>query len=820
VHEEGRQEVTTTKVAEFRGTLPRISPELLPGTAAQAAQDVKLYSGDLIPIPEPVVAANAERTGVLRTLYALRDPVTDALKWLTWTNEIDIVTPAADELDEQRFYYTGDGKPKVSTYALATAGSEPYPAAGGYYELGLPLPTVTPTATPTTFTTQTSASFARDGGGNVTLVTAAPHNLKDGALITVSGFSYRTGTYSRAGTTITVTINDHGLVTGTRIYIEFTSGGATTNAYTVTVTGTDTFTVVDTVSGAATGDCRWDIRDLNITTTATVINPTTITYYSPGAQVATTTNTEGRLDLGGLVQSRNYLYTWYTPWEEESIGSEPSTAIFIKEGQIVTISGLPTAPPAGTNFIRGIRLYRTIPSTAQAAEADYFRLATLWFPQGIASVARSGGVVTLKFAEQHKFIKDDRLKLAGCSVAGFDITDAVVTSVPDRFTVTYAQAGADTATTVATGAVYYDVAESPPTDPARYWGDGSYDFTDDFNYRSLLNTLETNDYDPPPEGLEGITVIQNNLMAGFVGNDVYFSEPNKFHAWPTKYKISLEHNIVGMVALGSDLLVMTEGYPYVISGSDPAVLSTSRYSTNYPCLSKRSIVQTDVGVMYATHEGLAVASFTGGVQIATVGAHSPDTWNAALDPATIVGTFYDSMYFGSHSTGAFVYRRSPDGQAPGDFVHHEVIFTATWFDAKTGALYYLTGDDGDIVRWDDPGQPNADFVWKSKVFVSQTPFNMGAARVVADYAGVTVSPVWGEYDVAWSVADIDWFVTEPVTFKLYANKNLIFTTTRDNSDVFRLPAGYKTDTYEVEVDGTIRVRSIHLGETPSSLARS
>lgn len=883
--------MTTTKIAEFRGTLPRISPELLPGTAAQAAQDVKLYSGDLIPIPEPVVAANAERTGVLRTLYALRDPATDALKWLTWANEVDIVTPAADELDEQRFYYTGDGKPKVSTYALATAGSEPYPVASGYYELGLPLPTATPTATPTTFAPVGAASFARDGGGNVTLVTDAAHNLKDGALVTVSGFSYRTGTYSRAGTTITVTIKNHGLATGTRIYIEFTSGSATTNAYTVTVTGTNTFTVTDTVSGATSGDCRMDIRDFNITTTATIINPTTISYYSPGAQIAATptfstgtysqtgttitvtltahgfvngdkvtaTFTTGaavdgeftvsnaatdtfdltaaaplttsgaveiatmqrpKLELGGLIQSRNYLYTWYTPWNEESIGSEPSTAIFIKEGQIVTISGLPTAPPAGTNFIRGIRLYRTIPSTAQAAEADYFRLATLWFPQGIASVARSGGVVTLKFAEQHKFIKDDRLKLAGCSVAGFDITGAVVTSVPDRFTVTYAQAGGNVATTVATGTVYYDVAENPPTDPARYWGDGSYDFTDDFNYRSLLNTLETNDYDPPPEGLEGITVIQNNLMAGFVGNDVYFSEPNKFHAWPTKYKISLEYNIVGMVALGSDLLVMTEGYPYVISGSDPAVLSTSRYSTNYPCLSKRSIVQTDVGVMYATHEGLAMASFTGGVQIATAGAHSPDTWNAALNPTTIVGTFYDSMYFGSHSTGAFVYRRSPDGQAPGDFVHHEVIFTATWFDAKTGALYYLTGDDGDIVRWDDPGQPNADFVWKSKVFVSQTPFNMGAARVVADYAGVTVSPVWGEYDVAWSVADIDWFVTEPVTFKLYANKNLIFTTTRDNSDVFRLPAGYKTDTYEVEVDGTIRVRSIHLGETPSSLARS
>ena len=812
--------MTTTKITEFKGTLPRVSPELLPATAAQIARDAKLYSGDLIPTPTPVVFAAAGRSGTIRTLYALRDPDTDALKWLTWPDEVDIVSPAADELNEQRFYYTGDGKPKVSTYALATAGAAPYPAVGGYYDLGLPLPETTITATPTSFSAVASASFARDSGGNVTFVAGAPHNLKDGALVTVSGFSYRTGTYARAGSTITVTIADHGLVTGTRIYIEFTSGAATTNAYTVTVTGLNTFTVQDTVSGATSGDCRWDIRDLNITTTATVINATTISYFSPGAQVGTTASTEGKLELGGLVQSRNYLYTWYTPWTEESIGSEPSSAIFIKEGQIVTLTGLPTAPPAGSNYIRGIRLYRTLSAQAQTAEADYFRLATLWFPQAIASVSRSGGVVTLTFPEQHKFIKDDRLKLAGCSVAGFDVADVEVTDIPDRFSISYAQAGADVATTAATGTVYYDSSENPSEDPARYWGDASYDFVDDFSFRSLTETLASNEFDPPPEELQGLTVIQNNILAGFVGNDIYFSEPGAFHAWPTKYKISLEYNIVGMTALGTDLFVMTTGYPYIISGSDPAVLSTSRYSTNYPCLSKRSIVQTDVGVMYATHEGLAVASLAGGVQIATAPAHSPDTWKAALDPATIVATFYDSVYFASHSNGAFFYRRSQDGQTPGDIVDQSVTFTATWFDTVSGYLYYTTGVDGDIVRWDDPSQPNSTYVWKSKVFIAQTPFNMGAARVVADYAGTIVPPVWDEYDVLWSDADILWNAAEPVVFKLYADKELVFTVDKADSDVFRLPSGYKTDTYEVEVTASTRVRSIHLGATPSSLARS
>jgi hypothetical protein len=819
VHEEGRQEVTSSKVAEFKGMLPRVSPELLPGTAAQRARDVKLYSGDLIPTPSPVVFAAAGRAGPIRTLYALREPGTGALRWLTWAGDVDVVTPAADELSEQRFYYTGDGKPKVSTYALAAGGAPPYPKPGGFYELGLPLPEDQPVATPVAFSPVASTSFARDGGGNVTLVTDAPHNLKDGALATISGFSYRTGTYARAGTTITVTITDHGLVTGTRIYIEFTTGTATTNSYTVTVATEDTFTVVDTVSGATSGDCRWDVRDLNITTTVTVINPTTITYFSPGAQVATTASTEGKLDLGGLVQSRNYLYTWYTPWDEESIGAEPSSAIFIKEGQIVTVSGLPAAPPAGDNYIRGIRLYRTLSATAQSAEADYFRLATLWFPQSVSAVSRSSGVVTLTFAEAHKFIADDRLKLAGCSVPGFDIVDAEVIDVPDRFTVTYAQAGADVAST-ATGTVYYDSAENPLEDAARYWGDGSYDFTDDFSFRSLTSLLGSNDYDPPPEGLRGLTVVQNNILAGFVGNDIYFSEPDKFHAWPGKYKISLEYDVVGLRALGSDLFVMTVGYPYIISGSDPAVLSTSRYATNYPCLSSRSIVQTDVGVMYATHEGLAVASLSGGVQIITAGAYSPETWKAALAPETIVAAFYDGMYFGSHSTGSFFFRRTEGGAAAGDIIEQSPIFTATWYDAASGYLYYVSGTNGDIFRWDDPAQPSLTYTWKSKVFVTQTPFNMGAARVVADYGAAGDTPLWGEYDALWGAADLEWFVTEPVAFRLYADKQLVFATERTSSDVFRLPSGYKTDTYEFEVESSIRIRAVHLGETPLSLARS
>jgi len=55
------------------------------------------------------------------------------------------------------------------------------------------------------------------------------------------------GTYARVSPSakITVTIVNHGFVTGQRVFLDFTSGIARDGTYAVTVTGDDTFTCVD-----------------------------------------------------------------------------------------------------------------------------------------------------------------------------------------------------------------------------------------------------------------------------------------------------------------------------------------------------------------------------------------------------------------------------------------------------------------------------------------------------------------------------------------------------------------------------------------------
>lgn len=66
----------------------------------------------------------------------------------------------------------------------------------------------------------------------------------------------KSGTYSRTSpsTTITVTITNHGLVTGQRVFLDFTSGTARDGAYTITKIDNDTFTCADVATTTTSGN--------------------------------------------------------------------------------------------------------------------------------------------------------------------------------------------------------------------------------------------------------------------------------------------------------------------------------------------------------------------------------------------------------------------------------------------------------------------------------------------------------------------------------------------------------------------------------------
>jgi len=793
--------MASIKITGFLGEAPKVSSELLPTSAAQTAYNVKLYSGDLIPYRVPKVVDNTERQGTVQTIYPLKHPDTNANVWLSWTTDVDIVTASDASDNEQRYYYTGDVKPKVSTYALSTTGSEPYPASGGCYDLGLDAPTTTVTATASSFSVVSSTHYERDSGNTATFYGSGNHNLRSGNVVTIRDFASST---------------------------EATSF----NASNVEVT---------------------------------VINATDFQYFSPGDTVSKTANTSGRADMAGNTQIRTYLYTHITPWGEESVPSSVSNEVFIKEGQTVTVSNIPTAKPSGDNFVRGVRLYRSVTS---AAASDFFLLDTLWFPTTTATLSRVGStnIATAKLANPHNLVVGERFKISGTTTdsGNFNVTDGTVLSVVDRLTFTYSNTGGDvTSTADANGTLFHDVAELS-TLSARYWGDGgAFNFTDDFLVSGLSTIIESEEYDKPKSTMIGLTNANNNMLAGFFDNQLCFSFPDKPHAWPIKHRLTFDEDIVAISAADSYLLVLTEKYPYIVSGNRPEIMSSQRIDVDYPCVSKKSVVNLGYGVAWATHGGLATYKPGTGIDLVTKVIHDWDTWNESIDPTTIIGQYYNGKYFGSHSANSFIFER--DDKVGGYFTTTQYTFTASYLDSLTNILYYVADTLGEIKEWDNVGQVLSPLNWKSKTIVTKDYMNFGAARVIADY-DATDEEIINNNNFNATVPTLNaatWAVSQqlgclngptdytdsnsnrvenigtlnafpvngdsqmvslldvpevfPVTFKLFVEKELVFQATVSSDNIFRLPSGYRSDTFEVEVSGSARIRAIHVGETPHGL---
>jgi hypothetical protein len=86
----------------------------------------------------------------------------------------------------------------------------------------------------------------------------------------------KSGTYSQTSTTVTVTITGHGLVSGQRVFLDFTTGASRDAVFTVTVTDANVFTVTSTTATASGNVSMYTTILLEIDTYSTVGIPVLI----------------------------------------------------------------------------------------------------------------------------------------------------------------------------------------------------------------------------------------------------------------------------------------------------------------------------------------------------------------------------------------------------------------------------------------------------------------------------------------------------------------------------------------------------------------
>jgi len=479
-------------------------------------------------------------------------------------------------------------------------------------------------------------------------------------------------------TPVGITSVGHGRTTGERLFITGTGLGIDDVTYTITVTGTDTYTLDGTSASGTAAIGSWvkengywfhwltDVDavpgpiagDTSERTYLTDGTQPTMTYspiatsgggtdypnntYNLGIPAPTTALTATPGAGGGCSAadqtSTVYVYTYVSALGEEGPPSPPSSVVSFCPGQTIDLSAMATGP-AGSYNITQKYIYRT---KAGSDIYDY-----------VGSVA----VATTTFADTY----------------------------------------ADT---------------------------------------DLGDPIETEGWIAPPATFRLIGALPNGIMVGFDGSDVYFSPAFKPHAYPVKWSLTSDWPIVGGGIYGNSVVIVTKGQPYLVTGSDPAAMSMDKLNVQQAGVSKTGIAAVDgFGVVYPSPDGLVAVGPGAEPVVITDKFMTRDDWQA-LKPESMIGFGYNGRYICFYDDGVtpagFIFDPRDMGAA---LVHIDDTATGGFVDPVTDSLYLIVGN---YIKRFDGASTNQSYTWKSKIVRTNSPINFAMGRVFADsYASLT-----------------------------------------------------------------------------------
>lgn len=297
--------------------------------------------------------------------------------------------------------------------------------------------------------------------------------------------------------------------------------------------------------------------------------------------------------------------------------------------------------------------------------------------------------------------------------------------------------------------------------------------------------------DHPDGPMLGITAMPNGITAGFSGNTLLFSEAFLPHSYPLQNQLTTKDDIVGLASIASGLLVTTKGKPLMVSGTDPSAMAMVEIDANLPCSNKRSLVDMGEYAIYSSPDGLVLAS-NSGIQLITEQILTRDQWQDYY-PSQVEGYEYEGKYIGFTFDGSdnatkkgFLF--DPRG-GKNAFINLDFYATAGFNDREEDVLYLVI--DGTLKEFAQNATKRS-YSWKSKVFYTNRPISPGVAKVSADsYSSLT--------------------------FKLFADGSLKHTQTVVNSNIFRLPGGYKAKSFEIQLEGTDTINEVCVYESPQEI---
>lgn len=310
--------------------------------------------------------------------------------------------------------------------------------------------------------------------------------------------------------------------------------------------------------------------------------------------------------------------------------------------------------------------------------------------------------------------------------------------------------------------------------------------------------LESLTWAPAP-AMDGVFAMPNGIFVGFKDNTLYFSENYRPHAWPAAYAVTVPHQIVGLGGFGNACVVCTTGAPAIVTGVKASAMALTASRAAAPCMSRRSIVSTPEGVIYATDSGLCAVA-TGGARVFTTGFISRDQWSADYRPRDVAAILFAGDYVALRGTTTGFMFPIPGGQEMsglGGVVNLEGLANpqSLAVDPWTGRALYIA--DGRLFEWFPVNGAPQSYRWRSKEFDVGHPRSLGAAQALYDEgAGRTV------------------------TLRVWADGRQVYANPLPGSRVpVKLPSGFRATRWQFELEANTPVRVLEAAPSTRMLKR-
>ena len=568
-----------------------------------------------------------------------------------------------------------------------------------------------------------------------------------------------------------------------------------------------------------------DAFEPRMTTFTRAINtqPYPTAWYALGVAAPSTAPTVTPTGGSGTLESRAYAYTYVTALGEESPPSPPSTVTDGYPDATWALSDLQAAPPNTGTVTTAIDIGNeqvrvTLNTTFGLSQFDTITFAAV---EGMTDLNGTFRIQALGPTANTLVVN---LNTAQTYTTGGSWTKAAPHNTTGMTKRIYR--------TVGTGGDFLFVAEIAVATTT---------YTDAVAADDLGEILPTTDSLLPPKNLIALTSLPNGCLVGISGNEVCFSDPYLPYSWPLRNRYTFSGVGVDLVAAGNSVIVLTDNFPILFTGSDPEAMSPSVMQTYAPCATKRGVVDVGGGCMFPSYDGLWIAA-PGRVEKLTAKLYREEEWRT-LNPASFVAGFSDGQYYAGYTTDSSKFIFVYDTAENDSVVRVEQDASYLLRNDTDGELYLALGNK--VYQWDGNANQRYSSDWVSSEMQLPMPMNFSVAQVHGAFTAIQPpdtsvllanEAIFGDVDLVGGELNGNSILALEVNgsnlqlyqavvpakaqFTLFKDGQPTYTVGLTSSEPFRLPASTPSEVYQIGINTSIPIYNVTIADSVAELAQA